>query len=117
MPALDNNAKTAVQTHDISVETAHNSDSVVFGRAGLGGPFVATVYVTEVTAQAVGAVTFDVEVTVDDSTYRNCGSVTVPVGKVAEKSHISIPFGFNEIFPMNVATPGNIKVRVSSNIA
>lgn len=116
MPAFDNNVKTAVQTHDISAETEHASDAITIGRLGLVDGLVATVYVTEVTAQAVGAVTFDVEVTTDGATYRNCGSVTVPVGKVQAKSHFSIPFGFNDILPMNYAA-ANIKLRVTSNIA
>ena len=117
MPAYDNNVKTAVQIHDISAETVHNSDAVTIGRLGLVSGLVATVHVTEVTAQAVGAVTFDVEVTTDGgTTWRNAGSVSVPVGKVQALNYISVPFGFNEIFPANFAA-ANIQIRCSSNIA
>lgn len=112
---FDYTVATAVTTHDISVNVEQSSAAVELARAGLVKDLACTVFITEVTAQAVGLVTFVFEYSTDNgTTYHDAGAgeMTAP----ATKKQISFPIGFQDIIPEQNAA-ADIQWRVSSRIA
>lgn len=115
--AQDINLRTAGIVHDISVNTAETSTVLNLAKDGLSKGLYVTVQCTEVTAQAVGVVTFVAEISTDaGTTWRDAGSRKVPQTFVATPAGqlCGFPLGFRDVQPEKKT---DIRVRFQSRIA
>jgi hypothetical protein len=112
--ALDYLMKTAETVHDISDNVLKSAVAVNLGKTGLIDKLACTVFITEVSAQAVNPVIFNFEYTLDNGAnwYRH-GSGTVKT--VAAKTMISFPVGFGDLVP-ELVPEADIDWRVTSQI-
>lgn len=116
--AQDSLLRSSAELHDISAGTESVvSTTLNLGKTGLREGMYVSVQCTEVTGQAVGAVTFVGQVSRDGgATWRDVGSRTVPQSFVATPvgQTVDFPVSFVDVQPEKVT---DIRFRVRSRIA
>ena len=119
--ALDDLAKTAATEHDISAETTKAATAVNLGKSGLPRNAYCTVFITVITDEDVGDVTFTFQYTTDNgTTWYSAGSGVLAEASVQTAAgigrNVSFPIGLTDILPEKNAA-ADIDWRVTSTIA